>query len=992
MAKLRLGTYNSSGLAYDKRKVIANIADVSDVVFLQEHWLHKGDLIELDDLHADFTGTGVSGMPASKLHTVGRPYGGSGILYRKSLSHLVQHKSVNVKNVTAIQLGEMLVINVYLPGDNYRVSDASTEFREVVDQLENYIATQNPRLLLVGGDLNTSLLRNNAHTKYLQGFANRLNLFFTETHNLATYEFTYQQRMKNGSVRQSTVDNFLVCEDIYRVISKIECKQTIDNASYHIPLLLEFSFDVEHTTSDDIPGPIRANSPSIAWHKVTENHTKVYQRILYNKLSFKQLPNALTCTDVFCTCPTHRDEIDNYCKFIVDACLNAANESMPKNGKKSGKPKSTPYWNEEVGLKREEALEAQWIWEATGRPNSGSIYDEMRGTRRRYHYAVRCIKKDEVRLRNRRMAEAMAEKRDCDIWKETRRANGGKKPSNIGGLFNDQDIANMFAENNRDVYNSVPSDVNELSRLCAVINDRLKSNDYLTHKCSVASVRRSVDRTKVRKSDGDAGLMSDHVKHAPHIMSVHLCLLFNAIICHGYMPIIMLRGSITHIPKDPSKMLCDSCNYRGICLCIVFSKIFEDLFVYLYADIFDTSGLQFAYKKKVSTNVATLTLKELLRYYRLRSTRVFGCALDASKAFDRVRHDKLFDILLHRGLPPIMLRVLVDMYGRQVSRCIYFSAQSEYYGICNGTRQGGVASPILFILYMDVLYSRLKDSGFGLHVGSLYYGVIGYADDLLLLASSMCVLQQMINICAEFGNEYDVAYNPTKSKVIVFDCKRKTEDVGKNLVLNGGEIKFVKELEYLGNVIRGDLSEYSDVEEKVSDLNASTNSVCHRFGSASYNVKCKLFFSLCCHAYGTETWDLTDMACNAYWAACKQAVRRVMGLPPSCPSVIVDTLSGIPNGQKIVLRKAESIINCFKMSDNVYVSAMYAQSMSDSRSMIRKNLDVIAQIKREHVVLNDVSPDCLAIKELLEVRDGNSSILDLTEEEVDMFVMMFSLR
>ena len=456
--------------------------------------------------------------------------------------------------------------------------------------------------------------------------------------------------------------------------------------------------------------------------------------------------------------------------IYVDACLNAANESMPKNRKKSGKPKSTPYWNEEVGLKREEALEAQWIWEATGRPNSGSIYDEMRGTRRRYHYAVRCIKKDEVKLRNRRMAEAMAEKRDRDIWKETRRANGGKKPSNIGGLFKDQDIANMFAKNNRDIYNSVPSDVNEISRLCAVINDRLKCNDNLTHKCSVASVRRSVDRTKVRKSDGDAGLMSDHVKHAPHIMSVHLCLLFNAIICHGYMPIIMLRGSITHIPKDPSKMLCDSCNYRGICLCIVFSKIFEDLFVYLHADILDTSGLQFAYKKKVSTNVATLTLKELLRYYRLRSTRVFGCALDASKAFDRVRHDKLFDILLHRGLPPIMLRVLIDMYGRQVSRCIYFSAQSGYYGISNGTRQGGVASPILFILYMDVLYSKLQDSGLGLHVGTLYYGVIGYADDLLLLASSMCVLQQMINICAEFGNEYDVAYNPTKSKVIVFDC------------------------------------------------------------------------------------------------------------------------------------------------------------------------------------------------------------------------------
>lgn len=985
MANLRVTTYNSTGLAHDKRKYIEEIAENSDVLFLQEHWQHKRCMGVLNDLHKDFCGTGVSGMPEEKLHKVGRPYGGSGILYRNSISHQVEHITTNIKNVSAIFLNDLLLINVYLPGDNYRATEVSAEFRDTVDKLDNFIATQKYQMLLMGGDFNTSLGRDNAHTKYIKDFATRSHLHFIQVHPLAVHKITYQQLLKNGCVRQSDVDHFLVSEDIYNAIVRIECKPSIDNPSYHLPLSFEFVYDFATIETSNVQQQVRQ---SIAWHKVNDRNVNVYRQILKNKLGQRKLPDSLFCKNVFCECPIHRQEIDEYCKFIVDACLNAANDCLPKNVKKSGEPKSTPYWNDEVRSKREDSLEAKWVWESIGRPNSGPIFDEMRGTKRRYHYAVRRIKRKESCLRNKRMAEALSSGRNSDMWSETRKAQGGsKKPSNIDGIFNDCDISSLFARNNRDVYNSVPSNAQEISNLCSLINSRLKSEDICMHKCTVANVLKCINRCKHGKSDGDVGLMSDHVKHAADILSIHLGLLYNAIICHGYVPIIMLRGSITHIPKDPSGMLCKSCNYRGICLCIVFTKIFEDLFMLLYADLFDTSGLQFAYKKKLSTNVATLTLKELLRYYRLRSTRVFGCALDASKAFDRVRHDKLFDILLHRGLPPIMLRVLIDMYTRQVSRCVYFTSQSEYYSIANGVRQGGVASPILFIVYMDVLYCRLKDAGIGLHVGLMYYGLIGYADDLMLLASSMRALQCMLKTCEEFGIEYDVTYNPGKSKVIVFNTKERYE--GKLAVLNGCEIKIFNELDYLGNRIRNDLSDASDIKEKVSGLNSSTNSLCQRFGSASYAVKCKLFVSQCVHAYGAETWDLSANECQAYYGACRQAVRRVMGLPPSCPSSIVDSLSGIPNGETVVMKKARSIIKCFEMSDNVHVAAMYQQAMSDCRSIIRKNLNVID--KHVFVPVNDVSPECYAIKELLDVRDG-SMFLDVSPDDIDAFVMMFCMR
>ena len=71
-----------------------------------------------------------------------------------------------------------------------------------------------------------------------------------------------------------------------------------------------------------------------------------------------------------------------------------------------------------------------------------------------------------------------------------------------------------------------------------------------------------------------------------------------------------------------------------------------------------------------------------------RHSVVYGCFLDASKAFDLVDHKLL---LYDRGLPPTVIR-----YKHQ-SMCIRWNgAVSEPFCVSNGVRQGGVLSPVLF--------------------------------------------------------------------------------------------------------------------------------------------------------------------------------------------------------------------------------------------------------------------------------------------------------
>ena len=39
-------------------------------------------------------------------------------------------------------------------------------------------------------------------------------------------------------------------------------------------------------------------------------------------------------------------------------------------------------------------------------------------------------------------------------------------------------------------------------------------------------------------------------------------------------------------------------------------------------------------------------------------------SLDATKAFDRVHHVKLFQTLIYEGLPGGIIKILVDWYGK----------------------------------------------------------------------------------------------------------------------------------------------------------------------------------------------------------------------------------------------------------------------------------------------------------------------------------------
>jgi len=65
------------------------------------------------------------------------------------------------------------------------------------------------------------------------------------------------------------------------------------------------------------------------------------------------------------------------------------------------------------------------------------------------------------------------------------------------------------------------------------------------------------------------------------------------------------------------------------------------------------------------------------------------------------------------------------------------TAYSYFFPILAGVRQGGLLSPALFAIYMDVLVSRLRACGYGCKLLNDFFGCLLYADDIVLVAHTV---------------------------------------------------------------------------------------------------------------------------------------------------------------------------------------------------------------------------------------------------------------
>ena len=151
--------------------------------------------------------------------------------------------------------------------------------------------------------------------------------------------------------------------------------------------------------------------------------------------------------------------------------------------------------------------------------------------------------------------------------------------------------------------------------------------------------------------------------------------------------------------------------------------------------------------------------------------------------------------LIKRNVPLCYLRIIIYWYSNMVSNCRWIDSFSEYFSVPSG--QGGILSPYFWAVYVDDLIVRLRKSGYGCYIQSVFFACVFYADDVALLSPTIHGMQKLIDICSSYARENALKYNFKKTKVMFFG--KPTRQIGQDSFKSSGDvIEIVHSWKYLG--------------------------------------------------------------------------------------------------------------------------------------------------------------------------------------------------
>ena len=989
-----VGSYNLRGVNDAKWLYIDHVLNNCDFLLIQEHWLHSSKFHVFSDKLKNIQCHCVSGMDDSTF-IYGRPFGGCAILWKDSLKCKVEPINVSSKRLCAVKVtagdNSFLLCTVYMPCDGSVTTD--DEYNAILSEIISIVDSTNVGQVICAGDFNTDLSRvNSTHTRCLKSFCTDHD--FVLLHDIYTdIDYTYESTA-NGVT--SVIDHFITTENMVSQCTGLWCEHSIDNLSDHSVLYSSFELECDYGAATHVP------ENKILWHKATKTDLNEYKYYLDVQLKdFEISAEALYCKDRFCK--KHYESLQKMHDCILDSCLKAS-LSLPHSHSRHDS-KCIPGFNEYVAPYQNAALFWHKLWKQNGSPRSGIICDIRRKTRYQYHQALKDVKKNQRLISMSNMAESILQSGNSrNFWSEVKkiRGNTSKIPNVVDDMSGEADVANLFSEKYCDLYNSVPYNRSDMFTLKNNIDGFVKchnDNCCCEHNINVVNVVDAVKRLKSNKSDGNIGMFTNHIIHGTPRLYVYISLLFDSLLSHGFVPSELLLSTLIPIPKNKRKSLNESDNYRAIALGSILGKLMDNIILCNCEKVFSTSDLQFGFKQKHSTVQCTFVVNEVTQYYNNNNSSVFLALLDASRAFDRVEYLKLFNLLLTKGICPVVARFLLVLYTNQHIRVKWGNTHGDLFSVSNGVKQGGVLSPLLFTVYIDELLTRLSRSGYGCHIGGRFCGAVGYADDIILITPTVSSLNKMLEICCSYADEYNVLFNSSKSKIIVKSGRLKLQKP--SIMLKGEPIEAVDCEMHLGNLI-GNVDNNDLVSKCVSEFMSRVNMVKSHFDGLPVESLYRLFKTFCMPLYGSQLLDLSDKSIEKFFCAWRKAIRYLFRLPFRTHSGLLPLIVDDVDVESQLNRRFLKFFKSLESSGNVIVHMCVNLAKAGSRSAVSNSLSWISQcysVSRYRILeskilysttthrIEDRMTASLVI-EMLNVRCGQSYVSGFDSCDIDNIIFL----
>ena len=126
--------------------------------------------------------------------------------------------------------------------------EALEEYTTILQEVSNICMQSATQHIILAGDWNADITRNDARTRLFNKFISNENLINSLELGIANIPYTFENTRVNP-VTFSTLDHFLISLNLTNVVLKYDTIFSHNNFSDHFPIMLSIKADTEHLSS-----------------------------------------------------------------------------------------------------------------------------------------------------------------------------------------------------------------------------------------------------------------------------------------------------------------------------------------------------------------------------------------------------------------------------------------------------------------------------------------------------------------------------------------------------------------------------------------------------------------------------------------------------------------------------------------------------------------------------------------------------------------------
>ena len=523
--------------------------------------------------------------------------------------------------------------------------------------------------------------------------------------------------------------------------------------------------------------------------------------------------------------------IEKTTQMITTSMREAFEESCPLKMPKKGK---TPWWNSDLAKQRR----------TTRMLLNRALKGESSTSWNRYKEAQKALKKSIRSAKRSSWRRFCEETNSLEATSKLKRILVKERSQKLGYLRlqngkyteSDEETANHLLEVH------FPGSIqNLISGPTGAYSPQPRDWNLACKVVSLERVKWAFNSFHRYKSAGPDGIIPALVIEGMDALGLHIRNIYRACLAHAYIPIKWRDVKVLFIPKPGKPTYTDAKSFRPISLTSFLLKGLERLVDRFIRDThipkWPLHHRQHAYQKGKSTETALHELTAKIEKAMSEKEYALGAFMDIEGAFNYASFAAICDAARQHGIEPLLISWILHMLEwRKIH--ISVGQKSIEAGCLRGCPQGGVLSPLLWLLVMDTLLWLLEDKKVFAQA---------FADDLAVIitgkfADTVCDrLNATLHVIHSWCLRNGLTVNARKTGLVMFT--RNVRWGSYTLpTLAGAEIQLAQTVKYLGVHFDSKLTWKHHIQEQ-------------------YQKSCRLLW--CCRNAIGKTWGLSPK--RIYW-------------------------------------------------------------------------------------------------------------------------------